>query len=127
MAILRASFHAEDGFARLHEIEFVTRQQLRIGGIILQQRQFLALLVIAGSFLFHLLLQILQSMLLTLPFLHQRQKPANQENEGCHQNQEIDDPGQERADPVIPGFVVITVFRGATHSAHLTSILCIVT
>ena len=92
MIVGGSGFHPEDSFAGFHEIQFVAGQEFGVSRIVLQQRQFFALFVIAGSFLFHLLFQILQSMLLTLPLLDQRQEPAGQENESCDQYQKIKNP-----------------------------------
>jgi hypothetical protein len=66
-------------------------------------------------------------MLLTITFFGERQEPADQENQAGSEDQEIEDPVQQRPDPVIPGFVVIAVSGAATHSADLTSVLRVVT
>jgi hypothetical protein len=66
-------------------------------------------------------------MLLTFTFFDQRQEPADQEDQARNEDQEIQDPVQKRAYPVIPGFVVLAVFGVSTHSAHLTAIERVVT
>jgi hypothetical protein len=83
--------HSYNGFARFHHVEFISRQKFDVVWVVLEKTQLAALLVVFRFLLIDLLFERIESPLLPLLFLNQRQKPTGENDENRYNTQYVKD------------------------------------